>query len=93
MKKIICISLVFGCGKPNSVVQRESDVSAVSIPKNQTNPEKQYSINEETNLQEQTQIVPPTLSNLRLKVGLWISIAVSVVSAAMSQRNNRKIKK
>jgi chromosome segregation ATPase len=32
-------------------VKRETDVSAVSIPQNQTNPEKQYSINEETNLQ------------------------------------------
>jgi hypothetical protein len=51
MKKIICISLVFGCGKPNSVVKRESDASSVSVPDNQTNPEKQYSINEENNQQ------------------------------------------
>jgi hypothetical protein len=47
MKKIICIciSLVFGCGKPNSVVKREADVSSVSILDNQ----KQDSIIENSN--------------------------------------------
>jgi hypothetical protein len=32
-------------------VKRESDASSVSVPDNQTNPEKQYSINEENNQQ------------------------------------------
>jgi hypothetical protein len=81
-------------------VKREANVSAVSIPQNQTNPEKQYSINEETNLQTPEAPKQSVLEKLKSWIyenktttGVIIALAVvSIVAVIIAMRMNNKSK-